>query len=76
MNEEKFGGELNEIRSILKQQKEKKLQAMENLANKLESYTFNNDYEILLKDTTGMTVQQLRIHEHMSSILKAKYNIP
>ena len=67
--------EFDQIRKVLMQQKEEKLQAMENLANKLESYNFRSDYEILLKDTTGMTDQQLRIHEQMCSILKAKYNI-
>ena len=32
---------------------------MKNLANKLEIYAFRSDYEILLKDTIGMTKQQL-----------------
>ncbi|XP_027150484.1 glutathione S-transferase T3-like [Coffea eugenioides] len=75
VNEENVSGEFDQIRKMLMQQKEEKLQAMENLANKLESYNFRSDYEILLKDTTGMTYQPLRIHEQMFSILKAKYNI-
>ncbi|XP_027108946.1 glutathione S-transferase T3-like [Coffea arabica] len=74
-NEQDVGGELSQIRIMLKEHKEEKLQAMENLANKLDNYNFRSDYEILLKDTTGMSEQQLKIHEHMCSILKAKYNI-
>ena len=54
MNEENVSEEFDQIRKVLMQQKEEKLQAMENLANKLESYNFQSDYEIL-KDTTGMT---------------------
>ena len=46
-------------RTWYKQNMIKKIQAMDNLANKLENYNFSRDYEILLKDTTGMTEQQL-----------------
>ena len=58
---------------MLKQQREEKMQAMESSANKLKSYTFSSDYEILLKDTRE---KQLHIHEYMCFILKNKYNIP
>ncbi|XP_027087578.1 glutathione S-transferase T2-like [Coffea arabica] len=75
-NEQDVDGELNQIRRMLKKHKEEKLQAMENLANKLDNYNFGSDYEILLKDTPGMSEQQLKIHEQMCSILKVKYNIP
>ena len=74
MNEANKNEELEQIQSMLKQHREEKMQAMKSLANKLKSYTFLSNYEILLKDTTSMTKQQLHIHEHMYFILKAKYN--
>ena len=52
------------------------MHTMKSLVNKLKSYIFRSDYEILFNDTIEMTGQQLQIHEHMCSMLKAKYNIP
>uniref|UniRef100_A0A7N0UWM9 No apical meristem-associated C-terminal domain-containing protein n=1 Tax=Kalanchoe fedtschenkoi TaxID=63787 RepID=A0A7N0UWM9_KALFE len=54
----------------------KKLAVLNEIKNKAKDDTLRADYEILMKDTTTMTDQQLAIHNHMCSIIKARHDIP
>uniref|UniRef100_A0A7N0SX20 No apical meristem-associated C-terminal domain-containing protein n=1 Tax=Kalanchoe fedtschenkoi TaxID=63787 RepID=A0A7N0SX20_KALFE len=53
-----------------------KLVVLNEIKNKAKDDTLCADYEILMKDTTTMSDQQLAIHNHMCSIIKAKHGIP
>uniref|UniRef100_A0A7N0RHN6 No apical meristem-associated C-terminal domain-containing protein n=1 Tax=Kalanchoe fedtschenkoi TaxID=63787 RepID=A0A7N0RHN6_KALFE len=53
-----------------------KLAVLNEIKNKANDDTLRADYEILMKDTTTMSDQQLVIHNHMCSIIKARHGIP
>uniref|UniRef100_A0A7N0VH85 No apical meristem-associated C-terminal domain-containing protein n=1 Tax=Kalanchoe fedtschenkoi TaxID=63787 RepID=A0A7N0VH85_KALFE len=46
------------------------------MENFTKEYTLCADYDILMKDTSTMSDQQLIIHNHMRSIIKARHDIP
>uniref|UniRef100_A0A7N1A1E9 No apical meristem-associated C-terminal domain-containing protein n=1 Tax=Kalanchoe fedtschenkoi TaxID=63787 RepID=A0A7N1A1E9_KALFE len=53
-----------------------KLAVLNKIKNKAKDDTLRADYEILMKDTAAMNDQQLAIHNHMCSIIKARHGIP
>uniref|UniRef100_A0A7N0U0E6 No apical meristem-associated C-terminal domain-containing protein n=1 Tax=Kalanchoe fedtschenkoi TaxID=63787 RepID=A0A7N0U0E6_KALFE len=53
-----------------------KLAVLNEIKNKAKEDTLRADYEILMKDTSTMSDQQLIIHNHMCSIMKARHDIP
>uniref|UniRef100_A0A7N0UQT4 No apical meristem-associated C-terminal domain-containing protein n=1 Tax=Kalanchoe fedtschenkoi TaxID=63787 RepID=A0A7N0UQT4_KALFE len=53
-----------------------KLAVLNEIKNKAKDDTLRADYEILMKDTAAMNDQQLAIHNHMCSIIKARHGIP
>uniref|UniRef100_A0A7N0TN14 No apical meristem-associated C-terminal domain-containing protein n=1 Tax=Kalanchoe fedtschenkoi TaxID=63787 RepID=A0A7N0TN14_KALFE len=53
-----------------------KLAVRNEIKNKAKDDTLRADYEILMKDTTTTSDQQLAIHNHMCSIIKARHGIP
>uniref|UniRef100_A0A7N0VIN6 No apical meristem-associated C-terminal domain-containing protein n=1 Tax=Kalanchoe fedtschenkoi TaxID=63787 RepID=A0A7N0VIN6_KALFE len=53
-----------------------KLAVLNEIKNKAKDDTLRADYEILMKDTSTMSDQQLIIHNHMCSIIKARHGIP
>uniref|UniRef100_A0A7N0ZWR8 No apical meristem-associated C-terminal domain-containing protein n=1 Tax=Kalanchoe fedtschenkoi TaxID=63787 RepID=A0A7N0ZWR8_KALFE len=53
-----------------------KLAVLNEIKNKAKDDTLRADYEILMKDTSTMSDQQLVIHNHMCSIIKARHGIP
>uniref|UniRef100_A0A7N0ZTH1 No apical meristem-associated C-terminal domain-containing protein n=1 Tax=Kalanchoe fedtschenkoi TaxID=63787 RepID=A0A7N0ZTH1_KALFE len=53
-----------------------KLVVLNEIKNKAKDDTLRADYEILMKDTAAMNDQQLAIHNHMCSIIKARHDIP
>uniref|UniRef100_A0A7N0U1I2 No apical meristem-associated C-terminal domain-containing protein n=1 Tax=Kalanchoe fedtschenkoi TaxID=63787 RepID=A0A7N0U1I2_KALFE len=53
-----------------------KLAVLNEIMNKAKEDTLRADYEILMKDTSTMSDQQLIVHNHMCSIIKARHGIP
>uniref|UniRef100_A0A7N0URK0 No apical meristem-associated C-terminal domain-containing protein n=1 Tax=Kalanchoe fedtschenkoi TaxID=63787 RepID=A0A7N0URK0_KALFE len=53
-----------------------KLAVLNEIKNKAKDDTLRADYEILMKDTSKMSDQQLIIHNHMCSIINARHDIP
>uniref|UniRef100_A0A7N0UD17 No apical meristem-associated C-terminal domain-containing protein n=1 Tax=Kalanchoe fedtschenkoi TaxID=63787 RepID=A0A7N0UD17_KALFE len=53
-----------------------KLAVLNEIKNKAKDDTLRANYEILMKDTTAMNDQQLAIHNHVCSIIKARHDIP
>uniref|UniRef100_A0A7N0TT42 No apical meristem-associated C-terminal domain-containing protein n=1 Tax=Kalanchoe fedtschenkoi TaxID=63787 RepID=A0A7N0TT42_KALFE len=53
-----------------------KLAVLNKIKNKAKDDTLRADYEILMKDTSTMSDQQLVIHNHICSIIKARHGIP
>uniref|UniRef100_A0A7N0ZYN2 No apical meristem-associated C-terminal domain-containing protein n=1 Tax=Kalanchoe fedtschenkoi TaxID=63787 RepID=A0A7N0ZYN2_KALFE len=53
-----------------------KLAVLNEIKNKAKEDTLRADYEILMKDTNTMSDQQLIVHNHMCSIIKARHGIP
>uniref|UniRef100_A0A7N0TL56 No apical meristem-associated C-terminal domain-containing protein n=1 Tax=Kalanchoe fedtschenkoi TaxID=63787 RepID=A0A7N0TL56_KALFE len=53
-----------------------KLAVLNEIKNKAKDDTLRADYEILMKDTATMSEQQLVIHNHMCSIIRARHGIP
>uniref|UniRef100_A0A7N0URS5 No apical meristem-associated C-terminal domain-containing protein n=1 Tax=Kalanchoe fedtschenkoi TaxID=63787 RepID=A0A7N0URS5_KALFE len=53
-----------------------KLAVLNEIKNKAKEDTLRADYEILMKDTSTMSDQQLTVHNHMCSIIKARHDIP
>uniref|UniRef100_A0A7N0TR35 No apical meristem-associated C-terminal domain-containing protein n=1 Tax=Kalanchoe fedtschenkoi TaxID=63787 RepID=A0A7N0TR35_KALFE len=53
-----------------------KLADLNEIKNKAKEDTLRADYGILMKDTGTMSNQQLIVHNHMCSIIKARHGIP
>uniref|UniRef100_A0A7N0RI22 No apical meristem-associated C-terminal domain-containing protein n=1 Tax=Kalanchoe fedtschenkoi TaxID=63787 RepID=A0A7N0RI22_KALFE len=53
-----------------------KLAVLNEIKNKTKDDTLRANYEILMKDTAALNDQQLVIHNHMYSIIKARHGIP
>uniref|UniRef100_A0A7N0SVY4 Myb-like domain-containing protein n=1 Tax=Kalanchoe fedtschenkoi TaxID=63787 RepID=A0A7N0SVY4_KALFE len=82
-NEYSYGGNESDSRPIgqrllnekLEEFQAKKLSVFKEIKNKVKDDTLRADYEILMKDTTIMSDQQLANHNHMCSIIKARHDI-
>uniref|UniRef100_A0A7N0TLK1 No apical meristem-associated C-terminal domain-containing protein n=1 Tax=Kalanchoe fedtschenkoi TaxID=63787 RepID=A0A7N0TLK1_KALFE len=61
---------------MLEEFQAQKLAVLNEIKNKAKDDTLRADYEILMKDTTTMSNQQLANHNHMCSIIKARHGIP
>uniref|UniRef100_A0A7N0RJC7 No apical meristem-associated C-terminal domain-containing protein n=1 Tax=Kalanchoe fedtschenkoi TaxID=63787 RepID=A0A7N0RJC7_KALFE len=59
----------------MKEFQAQKLAVLNEIKNKEKDDTLRADYEILMKETSKMSDQQLIIHNHMCSIIKARYVI-
>uniref|UniRef100_A0A7N0TZ55 Myb-like domain-containing protein n=1 Tax=Kalanchoe fedtschenkoi TaxID=63787 RepID=A0A7N0TZ55_KALFE len=68
--------EFNHQWKRLEELQSEKLVVLNEIKNKAKEDTLRADYEILMKDTSTMSDQQLIIHNHMCSIIKARHGIP
>uniref|UniRef100_A0A7N0TYD5 No apical meristem-associated C-terminal domain-containing protein n=1 Tax=Kalanchoe fedtschenkoi TaxID=63787 RepID=A0A7N0TYD5_KALFE len=73
---ESVAEEFNHRWKRLEELQSEKLVVLNEIKNKAKEDTLCADYEILKKDTSTMSDQQLIIHNHMCSIIKARHGIP
>uniref|UniRef100_A0A7N0TPC9 No apical meristem-associated C-terminal domain-containing protein n=1 Tax=Kalanchoe fedtschenkoi TaxID=63787 RepID=A0A7N0TPC9_KALFE len=73
---ESMAEEFNHRWKRLEELQSEKLVVLNEIKNKAKEDTLCADYEILMKDTSTMSDQQLIIHNHMCSIIKARHDIP
>uniref|UniRef100_A0A7N0T6E1 No apical meristem-associated C-terminal domain-containing protein n=1 Tax=Kalanchoe fedtschenkoi TaxID=63787 RepID=A0A7N0T6E1_KALFE len=73
---ESVAEEFNHRWKRMEELQSQKLAVLNEIKNKAKEDTLRADYEILMKDTSTMSDQQLNIHNHMCSIIKARHDIP
>uniref|UniRef100_A0A7N0TRE8 No apical meristem-associated C-terminal domain-containing protein n=1 Tax=Kalanchoe fedtschenkoi TaxID=63787 RepID=A0A7N0TRE8_KALFE len=73
---ESVAEEFNHRWKRLEELQSEKLAVLNEIKNKAKEDTLRADYEILMKDSSTMSDQQLIIHNHMCSIIKARHGIP
>uniref|UniRef100_A0A7N1A677 No apical meristem-associated C-terminal domain-containing protein n=1 Tax=Kalanchoe fedtschenkoi TaxID=63787 RepID=A0A7N1A677_KALFE len=70
------GKEKKDVTESVAEEFAQKLVVLNEIKNKAKEDTLRADYEILMKDTSTMSDQQLIIHNHTCSIIKARHDIP
>lgn len=60
--------QLNELLEIYKSVTDEQVK-------ELGAFNRNREYDVLMRDTSGMTPDQLRIHEHFCQHIKRKWGI-
>uniref|UniRef100_A0A7N0TKP9 No apical meristem-associated C-terminal domain-containing protein n=1 Tax=Kalanchoe fedtschenkoi TaxID=63787 RepID=A0A7N0TKP9_KALFE len=73
---ESVAEEFNHRWKRLEELQSEKLVVLNEIKIKAKEDTLRADYKILMKDTSTMSDQQLIIHNHMCSIIKAGHDIP
>uniref|UniRef100_A0A7N0U1T1 No apical meristem-associated C-terminal domain-containing protein n=1 Tax=Kalanchoe fedtschenkoi TaxID=63787 RepID=A0A7N0U1T1_KALFE len=73
---ESVAEEFNHRWKRLEELQSEKLIVLNEIKNKAKEDILRANYEILMKDTSTMNDQQLIIHNHMCSIIKARHDIP